>query len=98
MEGSHFSLALAGTTLMNAAGTIRGRLRNPLAGSHLFANVESARRVPMRTTIQHYSSYLPLLVVVLPAAVFGLYIVYLVVPEVVHVVAPAVVEKIVGSL
>ncbi len=52
----------------------------------------------MRTTIQHYSSYLPLLVVVLPAAVFGLYIVYLVVPEVVHVVAPAVVEKIVGSL
>ncbi len=51
----------------------------------------------MKTAIQHYSSYLPLLVVVLPAAIFGLYVAHLVVPEVVRVVVPAVVEKVAES-
>jgi hypothetical protein len=67
------------------------------AGSYLFAAVEGQRRIPMKTAIQHYSSYLPLLVVVLPAAIFGLYVAHLVVPEVVRVVVPAVVEKVAES-
>ena len=45
----------------------------------------------MKTMLQYYA---PMLLVCLPAAIFGMYVAYLVVPEVVRVVVPAVVEKV----
>ena len=45
----------------------------------------------MKTLIEYYA---PILLVCLPAAMFGMSVAYLVVPEVVRVVVPAIVEKV----